>query len=155
MKVYDLTKTKVLTNYDLEKGYLRKDTIKIYVEEVKAVEEKGHYETIKEYPNGGKDVKWVVEVEGVEYQPAREEIEDVYVFVPYTEEELLENKKLLLREKREPLLIAFDTYKSNVNYGIEIETQEEKDLIIKWYKLILDLDEKAINNVPEKIKYYL
>lgn len=155
MKVYDETKTRILEQYDLEKGYLKEDTITNYFEEVQEVKEQGHFETIREYPNGGKDVEWVVEVEGVEYQPAREEIEDICVYVPYTSEELLENKKILLRERREPLLAAFDKYKSNINYGIESEDEAQRQKIIAWYKLLLELDEFAFNNIPERVQYYL
>jgi hypothetical protein len=155
MKVYNETKTQELKEYDPKKGYLKRDTITHYFEEVKEVKEQGHYVTIAEYPNGGKDVEWVVDVEGVEYQPSREEVEDVYVYVPYTEKELLENKKLLLREKREPLLTAFDKYKSNVNYGVEFESDEQREKIIAWYRLLLELNEYAFNNVPDRVKYYL
>lgn len=84
MKVYNKEKTEILENYDLEKGYLKADFIEI--PEVEGVEEQGHYETIAEYENGGKDVKWVVDVEGVEYQPARQE--EIEIYIPYTEEEL-------------------------------------------------------------------
>lgn len=70
-------------------------------------------------------------------------------------EELERQRKQELRAKREPLLIAFDKYKSNVNYGVEFESEEQRQLIIEWYNDIKDLDENAILNVPEKIKYYL
>ena len=81
MKVYNKDKTKILTEYDLEKGYLKEDVLTTHYPEVKAVEEKGHYETIAEYANGGKDVEWVVDVKGVEYKPARDEEEQIYVYV--------------------------------------------------------------------------
>lgn len=70
-------------------------------------------------------------------------------------QDLLNKKKEELRLKREPLLTAFDKYKSNVFYGIEEETQEQKTNILTWYGKVLDLNEEAINNPPEKIKYYL
>ena len=92
MKVYNREKTQILEEYDITKGKLVNDTITIKHPEVKAVEEEGHYETVAEYENGGKDVKWVVEVAGVEYQPAREETEEIYVYVPYTDEELKRNE---------------------------------------------------------------
>lgn len=60
-----------------------------------------------------------------------------------------------LRAKREPLLRAFDKYKSNVYYGIEVETIEEKQSIIAWYNSILGLEDAALENVPAKIKYYV
>ena len=56
MKVYNKEKTQILPEYDLTKGYLMEDTITINQPEIPAVEEQFHYETIKEYENGGKDV---------------------------------------------------------------------------------------------------
>lgn len=64
-----------------------------------------------------------------------------------------EEKLNILRAKREPLLQAFDIYKSNVNYGIEADANRTK--ILKWYKAILDLDEEAINNPPDEIRRYM
>lgn len=88
MKVYNQDKTQILNVYDLNKGYLINDTIITHLEEIPFVEEKGHYETIAEYPNGGKDVEWVVDVKGVEYQPPKDIIEKINVYIPYTSEEL-------------------------------------------------------------------
>ena len=76
--------------------------------------------------------------------------------IPYDNtEDLLNEKKEELRLRREPLLIAFDKYKTNVIYGIEEETTEEKIEVLEWYQKALNLDEDAIENVPDKIKYYL
>lgn len=89
MKVYNQDKTEILTEYDLEKGYLKED--KLFIKRhkaVKAVEEKGHYETVKEYPNGGKDIEWVVDVPGVEAKEAYDEYEEIQVYIPYSEKEL-------------------------------------------------------------------
>lgn len=63
-----------------------------------------------------------------------------------------------LRALREPLLLAFDKYKSNINYGIEIEPLEQREKIIKWYNEIKNLNENYIikeENIPDEIKYYL
>ena len=93
MRIFDENKTIELTNYDREKGYLKPDKLFIaHHEAVQAVEEQGHYETIVEYPNGGKDVEWVVDVEAVEAKEAYDEYEDIQVFVPYTAEELEKRK---------------------------------------------------------------
>ena len=59
-----------------------------------------------------------------------------------------------LRKKREPLLKAFDVYKSNIEYGIETETEEQHETILAWYKKALALDESALNNVPSMIAKY-
>ena len=92
MKVYNKEKTQILSEYDLTKGYLMQDTITINQPEIPAVEEQFHYETIKEYENGGKDVKKVVDVAGVEYQPAKTYEEEIYVYIPYTPNELAKQK---------------------------------------------------------------
>ena len=88
MKVYNHDKTEILTDYDLDKGYLKSDILETEIAEQQAVEEKWHYEVIKEYPNGGKDIKKVIDVEGKPYIAAHTEIEEIQIYVPYTEEEL-------------------------------------------------------------------
>lgn len=62
-----------------------------------------------------------------------------------------------LRDKRVPLLKAFDVYKSSVAYGTEIETEEQRVKMMTWYNLLLALDEDAMKeeNIPERVKYYL
>ena len=92
MKVYNKEKTQILPEYDLTKGYLIEDTITINQPEIQAVAEQFHYETIKEYENGGKDVKKVVDVAGVEYQPAKTYEEEIYVYIPFTTNELEKQK---------------------------------------------------------------
>lgn len=68
-----------------------------------------------------------------------------------------EVKTRVLRNKRTKLLNAFDTYKTNVAYGITAETDDRKAIILAWYRNILDLVENAFedNNIPAEIRYYL
>ena len=74
----------------------------------------------------------------------------------YVDEELVKERQLdILRMKREPLLKAFDIYKSNLIVGAISLSDEEKQQVIDWYHLILDLDEEAINNPPDVISKYL
>ena len=88
MRIFDENGVEI-ESPDLEKGYLKNDRLLIqHHEEVKAVTEVGHYEVVAEYPNGGKDVEWVVEVPGVEGQAAWDEYEDILRFIAYTETEL-------------------------------------------------------------------
>ena len=99
-KVYNADKTKILDSYDLNSGYLKKDTILVHIDEVKEVKEQGHYDILKEYPNGGKEVKWIIDVPGVEYQPSKDTEEDILVYVEYTQKEkniikIMELKQLL------------------------------------------------------------
>lgn len=70
------------------------------------------------------------------------------------------HEKIMYRQKREKLLIAFDKYKTNVQYGIETEDEEQHAIIIRWYRMLIDLNDiekasYAIDNVPARIKYYL
>lgn len=74
---------------NLELGYLRPESIiSIHHEAVEEVKEIGHYEVIAEYPNGGKDVVWIIDVPGIETKEAWDEYEDIQRYVLYTEEEL-------------------------------------------------------------------
>lgn len=74
---------------DLEKGYLKKDRLLImHHEAVEAVEEVGHWETVAEYSNGGKDVEWIVDTPGVEAAEAWDEYQEILRYIPYTETEL-------------------------------------------------------------------
>ena len=119
MKVYNEDKTQILTEYDLTVGELIESTITVTTPEIKGVEEIGHYEVLQEYPNGGKDVKWVVDIEGVEYQPARTYEEEILVYVPFTEEEKIQ----IQIEELKALLVATD-YQA-IKFAEGILTAEE------------------------------
>ncbi len=89
MRVFDESKTRELTEYYLSAGYLKPDKRFIaHHEATEAVEGQFHYETIKEYPNGGKDVKKVWDVQPQEAREAWDEYEDIQVYIPYTQEQI-------------------------------------------------------------------
>ena len=74
---------------DLNLGFLKPESIiSIHHETVEEVKEVGHYEVIAEYPNGGRDVAWIIDVPGTEAKEAWDEYEDIQRYVLYTEEEL-------------------------------------------------------------------
>lgn len=83
-----------VTNPDLSLGYLKDDTEIVHHDEIPAVEgvpPKVHYEVIKEYPNGGQDLKEVTDVAGVEHHdviPAWDEDVQIQRYVLYTVDEL-------------------------------------------------------------------
>lgn len=100
MRVFNESKTIELTSYDLERGYLKEDKLfKAHHAAAEAVEGVYHYETIKEYPNGGKEAQKVWDVEPVEARAAYDEYEDIQVYVPYTEKELAEREIVTLKAK--------------------------------------------------------
>ena len=73
---------------DLTLGYLRPGMRTEHHDAVEGVTEVWHYETVAEYPNGGKDVQKVVDVPGVEAKPAWDEEIPIQIYGPYTQEEL-------------------------------------------------------------------
>lgn len=77
-----------IENPDLTLGYLKPGTRTVHHEAVQGVQEVWHYETIAEYPNGGKDIRKVVDVPGVEAKAAWDEEIQIQIYVPYTQEEL-------------------------------------------------------------------
>ncbi len=77
-----------IENPDMRLGYLKPGTRTIHHDAVKGVQEVWHYETVAVYPNGGKDVKKVVDVPGVEEKHAWEEKIPIQIYVHYTKEEL-------------------------------------------------------------------
>lgn len=150
MKVYNQDKTQVLEEYDLEKGYLKEDTLITHYDEVQAVEEQFHYETIAEYPNGGKDVRKVIDIEGVEYKPARDEKENIYVYLTYTEEELLGNKKNSLRLRREEE--CFSIINRGALWYARLSEDQVQELE-QWYNDWLNVTETLVEPTkPEWIK---
>lgn len=77
-----------IENPDLSLGYLTDSTRTVHHEAVDGVEEQFHYVTIAEYENGGKDVEKVIDVSGVEAQPAWDEEIPIQIYHLYTQEEL-------------------------------------------------------------------
>ena len=93
----------VVESPDLTLGYLVDDTEPVEHPAVEGVEEQWHWETVTEYPNGGKDVQRVVDVPGVQAQEEWVEQVPIQRYVRYTAEELATQeearKKAEAREK--------------------------------------------------------
>ena len=102
MKIIDETGA-VIESPDLTLGYLTDDTEEITHPAVEGVEELFHYETVAEYPNGGKDVQKIVDRPGVQAQEEWVEKVPIRKYIRYTAEELAaqeeERKKAEAREK--------------------------------------------------------
>ena len=88
MKIIDESGA-VVENPDLTLGYLTGSTEEITHPAVEGVEEQWHWETVTEYPNGGKDVQKVIDVPGVPAQAAWTEQVPIQKYVRYTAEELV------------------------------------------------------------------
>ena len=98
MKILDETGA-VVENPDLTLGYLVDDTEPVEHPAVEGVEEVSHYETVAEYPNGGRDVRKVIDVPGVPAQAAWTEQMPVQRYIRYTAEELAAQEEA--RKKQE------------------------------------------------------
>ena len=86
-EVYD-RQGNLLDTYDPDLGRLVYAVKPMEHPAVEGVEEEWHWETVAEYPNGGRDVKKVIDVPGVMAQDAWVEEVPIRVYIPYTPEEL-------------------------------------------------------------------
>ena len=87
-----------IENPDLTLGYLVDDTEPVEHPAVEGVEEVSHYETVTEYPGGGRDVRKVIDVPGVPAQAAWTEQVPVQRYIRYTAEELAAQEAARLPE---------------------------------------------------------
>ena len=117
MKILDETGA-VVENPDLTLGYLTDDTQPLEHPAQEAVAEVAHYETVAEYPGGGKDVQRVVDVPGVPAKPAWTEQLPIKRYIRYTAEELTAQeearKKAEAREKLPERVDALETANDDI-----------------------------------------
>ena len=76
-------------DYDLTKGRMVENIEIIHHDAVEGVSEVGHYEIIAEYPNGGRDAQWVVDIPPIVAVDAYDEKKITSIYVPYTAAELV------------------------------------------------------------------
>ena len=100
MKIIDETGA-VVENPDLTLGYLTDDTEEITHPAVEGVEEQWHWETVTEYPNGGRDVQKIVDLPGVDAQEEWVEQVPIQKYIRYTAEELSAQEEA--RKKQEAM----------------------------------------------------
>lgn len=87
MEVYN-EKMERIKDPDFSRGRTRPGVRKVVHAAVEAVKEKWHYKTVREYPNGGRDIEKVVDVPGVEGKEAWVEEVPILIYEPMSEEEL-------------------------------------------------------------------
>ena len=108
----------VVENPDLTLGYLTDDTQPLGHPAQEAVAEVAHYETVAEYPGGGRDVRKIIDVPGVPAQAAWTEQVPIQKYVRYTAEELAaqeeERKKAEAREKLPERVDALETANDDI-----------------------------------------
>lgn len=143
MEIYNQDKTTLLKDPDLEKGYLKSDQIIIKHPEQQAIPEQSHYITTKTYPNGGQDVKKIIDIPARKYQPARDEITDILVYIPYTEKDLLQQEQNKLREWRQAYFKIIDRA-----VWYDTLTSEQKEEVKRFRQELLDITITMIKPTP-------
>lgn len=87
MRIIDENGNEIL-NPDYTKGYTTEEEIFIaHHDAIPGVKEVWHYEVVREYPNGGKDVEKVIDVPGVPAQDEWDEYETILRWHWYPEPE--------------------------------------------------------------------
>ena len=103
MKIIDDKTGLEIQNPDLTQGRLRSETEAVEHPAQEGVPELSHYETVAEYPSGGKDVRKVIDREGVPARDAWTEQVPIQRYILYTAEELAakeeERRKAEARKK--------------------------------------------------------
>ena len=107
-----------IENPDLSRGYLKPSFRTEHHEAVPGVEEQWHYETVKEYPNGGKDVQKVIDVPGVEAKEAWDEEIQIQIYVPYTQEQLDRMEEERNKPTQEERITALEQALTAIEEGI-------------------------------------
>ena len=104
MKIIDDKTGLEIQNPDLTQGWLHDETEAVEHPAQEGVPELSHYETVAEYPNGGRDVRKVIDREGVPAQDAWTEQVPIQKYIRYTAEELAAQKEARKKaEEREKL----------------------------------------------------
>ena len=98
MKIIDENGAAIETP-DLTLGYLVGGTEPVEHPAVEGVEEQWHWETVTEYPNGGRDVQKIVDRPGVTAQEEWVEQVPIQRYIRYTAEELAAQEEA--RKKQE------------------------------------------------------
>lgn len=143
MKIYNLVKTSEINENEVD--YLTERLVqdKIFVKHHDAILEipkKSHYETIKEYSNGGKDVVEVVDIEYVAPKDAYDEYEDILRVEKLSREEILNN----LRQMREEE--CFSIINRGLAWYSKISVDQNLELN-RWYNQWLDITNSYFDDV--------
>ena len=132
----------MLDDLDLDAGFLKEERILIAKHKaIEARDEEGHYEVVKEYPNGGVDVKWIVDTPAIEAKEAYDEYETILRYTLFAEKDLDQRKILELKQK----LSETDYCIIKIMEGSS--TEEEYSGVIserkKWRQMINELENKT------------
>ena len=125
-----------IENPDLTLGYLVDDTEPVEHPAVEGVEEQWHWETVTEYPNGGRDVQKIVDRPGIQAQEEWVEQVPIQKYIRYTAEELAAQeearKKQEAREKLPETVAALQ----EENKTLKKESEMLKQCLLEMSEIV-------------------
>ena len=158
MKIYNKEKTQelLLEECDLGLGYFKTCKETVLHDAVKEIEEVGHYETLVEYENGGKDVEWVIDVPGRKAQEAWVEEIEYSLYIPYSEnylkkkhyeEKIREYQRMLAESDFKAIKYMEGWYTDEEYQHIKLTRNSYREEIRRYTELIrnIELDEEEAN----------
>lgn len=152
MKIFNEAKTMQLQSPDLEKGYLIYEKIQTgLTQAIVEVQEKGHYEVEREYPNGGKDMRWVVDVPYVAPKASQPIFEDIKVYIPYSAQDLVKKED----SKRSQELAAEQENKVRIEqqlYQQKMTSQENKKIAEQQFYQQYKAEIDGLNKASEYLR---
>ena len=119
MEIYN-ERMERIENPDLSLGYLTPGARTEHHAAVQGVAEQWHYETVAEYPNGGRDIRKVIDVPGVEARDAWDEEIAIQIYTPYTAEELAKMEAERNKPTTEQRLAALEEENRQLKEALEL-----------------------------------
>lgn len=143
MRILDSNNNDIsMENADVTKGVFIEERLFIaHHDAVEAKAEEGHREVVREYPNGGKDIEWIVDVPATEAKEAYDEYETILRYIPFTEKDLDQQEILKLKRKlteTDYCIIKIAEGSATLDEYSEIISERKK-----WRQAINDLENKA------------
>lgn len=140
MRIFNKDKSREIQQNEVNSLTEKLVNDKIFVKHYEAIQEvpkKSHIEVVRIYPNGGKDVREVVDVEYIKPQKSYDEYEDIFRVEPLTKEEVLDNLRRLREQE------CFTIINRGMPWYAQIDNNQNLE-IMRWYKEWLDITDKYI-----------
>ena len=135
MKIIDENGAAIETP-DLTLGYLVDGTEPVEHPAMEGVEEVSHYETVTEYPGGGRDVRKVIDVPGVPARPAWTEQLPIKRYIRYTAEELAAQEEARKKQEAKDKLPETVAALQEENKTLKKESEMLKQCLLEMSEIV-------------------
>lgn len=146
MEIYNEQDIKINeSNVDLDKGYLKSDTLTIHHDAVVGHKGKFHYEVTHKYDNGGKDVVKIWDEQPVKAKDAYDETKNIQRYVLYTDDELKQvqaKKEQAEKEQKQKSLIPTNEDLSEASLDLASNVADNESAIAELGEYIASLEER-------------